>query len=150
LICLGCFMQMMIIATYMQSGFYKYVSVGLAIEYIVQVFLTIGGAVKFIPSTGVTLPFVSYGGSSLVSSFIVFAIIQALYIIQGNEDEAETEINEMAEDEAERELYGEADEPSEEYLDENYDANAVFDDIPEEYEDPEPDQGRGFRRRRRR
>jgi cell division protein FtsW (lipid II flippase) len=150
LICLGCFMQMMIIATYMQSGFYKYVSVGLAIEYVVQVFLTIGGAVKFIPSTGVTLPFVSYGGSSLVSSFIVFAIIQALYIIQGNEDEAETEINEMAEDEAERELYGDADEPADEYLDEDYDANAVLDDIPEEYEDQEPDQGRGSRRRRRR
>ncbi|MBO6308755.1 MAG: FtsW/RodA/SpoVE family cell cycle protein, partial [Oribacterium sp.] len=87
LVCLGCFMQMMVIATYMRDSFYKYVAVGLAIEYIVQVFLTIGGAIKFIPSTGVTLPFVSYGGSSLVSAFIVFAIIQALYIIQGNEDE---------------------------------------------------------------
>ena len=87
LVCLGCFMQMMVIATYMKDSFYKYVAVGLAIEYIVQVFLTIGGAIKFIPSTGVTLPFVSYGGSSLVSAFIVFAIIQALYIIQGNEDE---------------------------------------------------------------
>lgn len=89
LVCLGCFMQMMMIATYMEDPFYKYVSVGLAIEYIVQVFLTIGGAIKFIPSTGVTLPFVSYGGSSLVSAFIVFAIIQALYIIQGNEDEVD-------------------------------------------------------------
>jgi len=89
LVCLGCFMQMMLIGTYMEDGFYKYVSVGLAIEYIVQVFLTIGGAIKFIPSTGVTLPFVSYGGSSMVSAFIVFAIIQALYIIQGNEDEAD-------------------------------------------------------------
>ena len=87
LVCLGCFMQMMVIATYMKDNFYKYVAAGLAIEYIVQVFLTIGGAIKFIPSTGVTLPFVSYGGSSLVSAFIVFAIIQALYIIQGNEDE---------------------------------------------------------------
>ena len=89
LVCLGCFMQMMVIATYMEDNFYKLVSVGLAIEYIVQSFLTIGGAIKFIPSTGVTLPFVSYGGSSLVSAFIVFAIIQALYIIQGNEDEAD-------------------------------------------------------------
>ena len=71
-------------------------AVGLAIEYIVQSFLTIGGAIKFIPSTGVTLPFISYGGSSLVSAFIVFAIIQALYIIQGNEDEAD-ELEEMEE-----------------------------------------------------
>ena len=91
LICLGCFMQMMMIATYMEFQFYKLVAVGLALEYIVQVFLTIGGAIKFIPSTGVTLPFVSYGGSSLVASFIVFSVIQALYIVQGNEDEADEE-----------------------------------------------------------
>ncbi len=91
LLCLGCFMQMMMIATYMEFQFYKLVAVGLALEYIVQVFLTIGGAVKFIPSTGVTLPFVSYGGSSLVASFIVFSVIQALYIVQGNEDEADEE-----------------------------------------------------------
>ena len=96
LVCLGCFMQMMVIATYMEDSFYKLVAVGLAIEYIVQSFLTIGGAIKFIPSTGVTLPFISYGGSSLVSAFIVFAIIQALYIIQGNEDEAD-ELEELEE-----------------------------------------------------
>ena len=91
LLCLGCFMQMMMIATYMEFGFYKLAAVGLAMQYIAQVFLTIGGAVKFIPSTGVTLPFVSYGGSSLIASFFVFSLIQALYIIQGNEDEAEEE-----------------------------------------------------------
>ena len=91
LLCLGCFMQMMMIATYMEFSFYKLAAVGLAMQYIAQVFLTIGGAVKFIPSTGVTLPFVSYGGSSLIASFFVFSLIQALYIIQGNEDEAEEE-----------------------------------------------------------
>ncbi len=91
LICLGCFMQMMMIATYMEFDFYKLVAVGLGMQYILQVFLTIGGAIKFIPSTGVTLPFVSYGGSSMVASFMVFSIIQALYIVQGNEDEAEEE-----------------------------------------------------------
>ena len=48
--------------------------------YIFQVLLTIGGAVKFIPSTGVTLPFVSYGGSSILSSLIVFSVIQGLYV----------------------------------------------------------------------
>ncbi len=98
LLCLGCFMQMMMIATYMEFQFYKLVAVGLALEYIVQVFLTIGGAVKFIPSTGVTLPFVSYGGSSLVASFIVFSVIQALYIVQGNEDEADEEAAYAAEE----------------------------------------------------
>ena len=130
LVCLGCFMQMMVIATYMEDSFYKLVAVGLAIEYIVQSFLTIGGAIKFIPSTGVTLPFISYGGSSLVSAFIVFAIIQALYIIQGNEDEADEleeleEYEETPDDEVER--YP-ADDEEEAYLDDPDDGVDECDD----------------------
>ncbi|MBQ5870244.1 MAG: FtsW/RodA/SpoVE family cell cycle protein, partial [Lachnospiraceae bacterium] len=57
-ICVGCFMQFMIIAVKMQAMFYKLIAFGLGIMYITQVFLTVGGVVKFIPSTGVTLPFV--------------------------------------------------------------------------------------------
>ena len=49
--------------------------------------MTIGGATKFIPSTGVTLPLVSYGGSSLISTLIMFAIIQGLYILREDEEE---------------------------------------------------------------
>jgi hypothetical protein len=50
------------------------------------VFLTIGGATKFIPLTGVTLPLVSYGGSSVMSTLIMLAIIQGLYILREDED----------------------------------------------------------------
>ena len=62
-------------------------ALGLGTCYIFQVFLTIGGVTKFIPSTGVTLPLVSYGGSSLVSTLIMFAIIQGLYILREDEEE---------------------------------------------------------------
>lgn len=52
-------------------------------------FLTIGGVIKFIPSTGVTLPFISYGGSSILSTFILFGVIQGLFILKRNEEEEE-------------------------------------------------------------
>lgn len=87
LICLGCFIQFMMIAVSMQAVFYKLIAFGLGIEYIIQVFLTVGGVTKFIPSTGVTLPFVSYGGSSILSTFILFGMIQGLYILKRNDEE---------------------------------------------------------------
>lgn len=86
-ICVGCFLQFMIIAVKMQAMFYKLIAFGLGIMYITQVFLTVGGVVKFIPSTGVTLPFVSYGGSSVLATFVLFNIIQGLYILKRTEEE---------------------------------------------------------------
>lgn len=100
LICLSCFMQMMMMGRDMESSFYKLVSLGLSVIYIIQVLLTIGGAIKFVPSTGVTLPFMSYGGSSMISSFIVFALFQSLFIIQGEEDQEEMRYEEELEKEA--------------------------------------------------
>ena len=91
LICLGCFLQFVMIAAKMQALFYKLIAFGLAVVYAVQVFLTIGGVTKFIPSTGVTLPFVSYGGSSVLSTFILFGVIQGLYILKKNDEEDEEE-----------------------------------------------------------
>lgn len=66
--------------------FYKTTVFGLAVCLGFQVFLTIGGAIKLIPSTGVTLPLISYGGSSVVATILVFAIIQGIYINQVRED----------------------------------------------------------------
>lgn len=87
LICLGCFLQFMMIASRMQATFFKLLAFGLGMVYIIQVFLTVGGVTKFIPSTGVTLPLVSYGGSSILSTFIIFGVIQGLYILKRNEEE---------------------------------------------------------------
>ena len=91
LICLGCFLQFMMIAVRMQAMFYKLIAFGLGCEYIIQVLLTVGGAVKFIPLTGMTLPLVSYGGSSIAGTFILFSVIQGLYILKRNEEEEDEE-----------------------------------------------------------
>ncbi len=90
-ICLGCFLQFSMIAMKMQAMFYKLIAIGLGTVYITQVFLTVGGVIKFVPSTGVTLPFVSYGGSSILSTFILFGIIQGLYILKRGEEEEDEE-----------------------------------------------------------
>ena len=79
------------IAMKMQAMFYKLIAFGLGTMYITQVFLTVGGVLKFIPSTGVTLPFVSYGGSSILSTFVLFQIVQGLYILKRKEEEEDEE-----------------------------------------------------------
>lgn len=43
---------------------------------------------KMIPMTGVTLPFVSSGGSSMLSTLIMFSVIQGLYILRKDEDDS--------------------------------------------------------------
>lgn len=87
LICLSCYIMFLNIAMQLRNPFYKLVALGLGTSYIFQTFITIGGVTKFIPSTGVTLPLVSYGGSSVLSTLIMFAIIQGLYILREDEEE---------------------------------------------------------------
>lgn len=85
LICLSCFVAFMDVSLKLNDKFYQLVAFGLAVTYIFQVFLTIGGGTKFIPLTGVTLPLVSYGGSSVFTTIIMFAIIEGLYMIREDE-----------------------------------------------------------------
>lgn len=87
LICVSCYVMFLNIAMQLHGVFYKLIALGLGTCYIFQVFLNIGGVTKFIPSTGVTLPLVSYGGSSLLSTLIMFGIIQGLYILREDEEE---------------------------------------------------------------
>lgn len=87
LICMSLFIMFINIAMQAKDSFYRLVALGLSLMYGFQVFLTIGGVTKFIPLTGVTLPLVSYGGSSVLSSLIIFAIIQGLYILKQDEDD---------------------------------------------------------------
>lgn len=86
LVYLSCFIMFINIAMKMKKNFYKLTAFGLSVVFIVQVFLCVGGATKFIPSTGVTLPLISYGGSSVVATILIFGIIQGMYVLNGREE----------------------------------------------------------------
>ena len=87
LVCMSFFLMILNIAVQIKRPFYKLIALGLGTEYAFQVFLTIGGVTKFIPLTGVTLPLVSYGGTSVASTILVVSIIQGLYVLREDEDE---------------------------------------------------------------
>ncbi len=80
LLCMTTFLFMIKIAMMQNNNFNKLIAVGLGISYAFQVFLTVGGATKMIPLTGVTMPLVSYGGSSALCTLISFAILQGLSV----------------------------------------------------------------------
>ena len=82
LLCLNIFTDFLLLAGSYSNKFYRLYTFGTAVAFIFQAFLTIGGEVKFIPLTGVTLPLVSYGGSSVLATFIMFGIIGAIFMLQ--------------------------------------------------------------------
>lgn len=84
-VCFCCFLSFIGIAMRVRNRFYKTMAFGFSICYIFQTFLSIGGVVKFIPSTGVTIPLVSYGGSSILSSLVMFSIMQGISTIENKE-----------------------------------------------------------------
>ena len=90
LVCLSSFIMFMNLAVRFKERFYQLVAFGLGITYIFQVFLAIGGGVKFIPMTGLTLPFISYGGTSVLVSIIMFAIVAGLYVLRSDEGKIKT------------------------------------------------------------
>ena len=105
LLCLACFFTFIQIAYGMKEPFYRLLSYGIGVIYIFQVFLTIGGGIKLIPLTGVTLPLVSYGGSSVMVTILMFAVVQGVTVWSAKQEEEElTDIDPQEEVQLEEEI----------------------------------------------
>ena len=61
------------IALLAHDGFSKLAAAGLTFGFALQTFIIVGGILRIIPLTGITLPFVSYGGSSVLANFLLLA-----------------------------------------------------------------------------
>ncbi len=80
LIYASCFIMFINIALKEEDSFRRLLSVGFSVMFAFQVILSIGGVIKFIPSTGVTLPLISVGGSSILSVIFMFMMLQGVYL----------------------------------------------------------------------
>lgn len=65
------------IAMVQDNIFYKILALGISSLFGIQSFIILGGVLNVIPLTGITLPFISYGGSSMLTSFIALGILQS-------------------------------------------------------------------------
>ncbi|HEU0335688.1 MAG TPA: FtsW/RodA/SpoVE family cell cycle protein [Gaiellaceae bacterium] len=63
------------VALVAQDGFSKLLAAGLTFGFALQTFIIVGGVLRVVPLTGITLPFVSYGGSSIVANFVTLALL---------------------------------------------------------------------------
>lgn len=72
-----------------RDKFEKVLALGVTVMFGLQTFIIIGGVIKLIPLTGITLPFISYGGSSLTTSFIALGVLQAISGGAGSKERSE-------------------------------------------------------------
>ena len=80
-----------IIARRAVNAYHALLALGSTVLIALQSFIIIGGVIKLIPLTGITLPLVSYGGSSMVATFMLIGILQAVSEASGREAEAHLE-----------------------------------------------------------
>jgi cell division protein FtsW (lipid II flippase) len=59
-------------------GFQQLLAIGLTTILAVQTFVIIGGNLRLIPLTGITLPFISYGGSSIIINFLIIGLLMRI------------------------------------------------------------------------
>jgi cell division protein FtsW (lipid II flippase) len=58
-----------------QDGFSKLLAAGLSFGFALQTFIIVGGVLRLVPLTGITLPFISYGGTSIVANLVMVALL---------------------------------------------------------------------------
>ncbi len=85
LVCVSTFLMIMREGYFIKDRYYRLIACGIGVAYIFQTFLTIGGGAKFIPLTGVTLPLVSYGGTSVFVTIIMMMIVEGVCMIRTDE-----------------------------------------------------------------
>lgn len=95
LISLSCYIMFIRLSVQIQKPFYKLTALGLSTVYLFQVFLNVAGVIRLIPSTGITLPLVSSGGSSLAFSILMFAVIQGIHVLNGNTEQVREELTDQ-------------------------------------------------------
>ncbi len=72
------------IALMARSGYEQLLAVGLTTVLGLQAIIIMGGAIKMIPLTGITLPFISYGGSSIITNFVIIGLLLRISAQRGN------------------------------------------------------------------
>jgi len=81
----------MSIALDASDRFSALLALGCTVYIALQAFIILGGIIKLIPLTGVTLPFVSYGGSSMLTGLVAIAILEVVAAQNGRRREGERE-----------------------------------------------------------
>lgn len=142
LLCLNFCFVMLLLAGRIKDKYYRIVVMGLAVCYGTQVFLTIGGGLRLIPLTGVTLPLISNGGSSALATLCLISVVQGAGLIRMDEiygedepEEKELEIGlerEETESKDDVEFYD-----IDEDMDKSYEEKGEIYEDPDEYYEPE-------------
>lgn len=70
----------------LKSKFYSALALSIGLLFAIQTLIIFGGVLKLIPLTGITTPFLSYGGSSMIANFALLAVLQYLTTISGDWD----------------------------------------------------------------
>lgn len=78
-----------LIAMGCKDKFYALLAFGCTALITLQSFIIIGGVIKMIPLTGITLPFISYGGSSMLSCFLLVGVLEGVAVMNGEQQERE-------------------------------------------------------------